>query len=94
MPNKLAVFVPPHKRGKQHRAAHRKVYQSAAWRSLRQTALQRDQWTCQACGKELRGADATVDHIEEMACGGAVLPTLGGVQSMCRACNSAKTHRR
>jgi 5-methylcytosine-specific restriction endonuclease McrA len=90
MPDRLAVFVPPHKRGPRLRAAHRKVYQSQAWRQLRVAALQRDQWTCQDCGKELHGGDATVDHIDEMQAGGAALPTLEGVQALCRACNSRK----
>ena len=72
------------------RAAHRAVYFGAAWATLRAAVLQRDLWTCRACGKELRGADATVDHVHEMQHGGDRLPTADELQALCRACNSRK----
>ncbi len=89
MPAKLKTHVPAHRRGS-HATAHRKVYFTKGWASLRQAALLRDEWTCQACGKPLYGDDATCDHIQEMQHGGAALPGLAGVQSLCRSCNSRK----
>lgn len=60
---------------------------TSQWRKIRQRILQRDGYTCQACG----GEGNSVDHI---------LPRLAGgtdddwnLQTLCGSCNSSKGGR-
>ena len=91
MPYDVPNYRPP--RLRVPRPPHRRVYGTDAWRVSRAIVLQRDQWTCTECGKELHGQDATVDHVHEMQHGGAMLPTIDGLRALCRACNSRKGRR-
>lgn len=62
-----------------------------AWEALRRRVLDRDGWTCQACGKHLQGADATVDHILAKKNGG--VDSMWNCVAMCRSCNAIKGAR-
>ena len=63
---------------------HEKVYGSA-WRKFRKMILARDGFSCQYCG-----ADATtVDHVNPVARGGAILDPDNCVAA-CVRCNSSK----
>jgi 5-methylcytosine-specific restriction endonuclease McrA len=88
MPSLPPAFMPP--RVRTPRPEHKKVYCTRAWAAARAVVLQRDGWVCTMCGKELRGDDATVDHVHEIQQGGEWLPVAEGLRSMCRACNSRK----
>ena len=90
MPSKLKSHIPLHRRGKQpSRPAYTAIYYTRQWKAVRAEALLRAEWTCEACGRELRDFDATVDHKVELAQGGAAYD-LANLQALCRACNSAK----
>ena len=60
-----------------------------AYRKARLQVLERDRWTCNYCGKNLQGADATVDHIVALANGGDATSLLN-LTASCRTCNSRK----
>ena len=57
---------------------------TARWRKIRQRILERDQYTCQACGME----GNTVDHIIPRSLNGT--DDEFNLQCLCTACNSAK----
>ncbi|WP_256681066.1 HNH endonuclease [Pseudomonas sp. JUb52] len=59
------------------------------WRRIRERILQRDLYTCQACG--LVAADAEVDHIVNLAQGGGEGDE--NLQTLCGPCHRAKTAR-
>ena len=59
------------------------------WVKVRLVVLERDKWRCQQCGKELRGSDATVDHIVPLSKNGDRL-ALSNLQALCRKHNSSK----
>ena len=57
------------------------------WGKIRLTVLDRDAWTCTACGKAGR---LEVDHLVPLEDGGA-LYDLGNLQTLCRSCHFDKT---
>lgn len=59
------------------------------WMKVRLVVLERDKWRCQKCGKELRGSDATVDHIVPLSKNGERL-SMSNLQALCRKHNSSK----
>ncbi|MGS2646418.1 HNH endonuclease [Streptosporangium sp. G12] len=61
---------------------------SQAWKEFRLLILNRDNWTCQNCGRgPLTGRyAATVDHIKPRAEGGR--STLENCRTLCRRCNT------
>ena len=63
----------------------------AEWEALRLRVLNRDGWICAACGKELVGADATVDHIIPKDAGGEDVDW--NLVAMCRRDNGTKSNR-
>ncbi|HEY6237697.1 MAG TPA: HNH endonuclease signature motif containing protein, partial [Thermoplasmata archaeon] len=49
-----------------------------------------DRYTCQICRRRLRARHLDVDHVVELARGGAPLDYLN-LQAVCRPCHRAKT---
>jgi 5-methylcytosine-specific restriction endonuclease McrA len=60
------------------------------WDSARSYVLLRDRYTCQICHQRSRARQLDVDHIVEIAAGGAALE-YSNLQTVCRACHRAKT---
>jgi 5-methylcytosine-specific restriction protein A len=54
--------------------------------------MARDRYTCQVCHRRQRARTLEVDHVVEVARGGASLDYLN-LQTLCRRCHSAKTRR-
>jgi len=50
----------------------------------------RDRYRCQICGTRRRARELDVDHIVEIAVGGAALE-YSNLQTVCRQCHRAKT---
>jgi 5-methylcytosine-specific restriction endonuclease McrA len=65
---------------------------SGQWKLLRLRVLSRDGWVCTYCNKDLKGADATVDHIVSRKTGGD-LWDMDNLTSACKSCNSRKGSR-
>jgi HNH endonuclease len=62
------------------------------WDAARVVVFRRDRYTCRACGRRGRRRDLEVDHIVEIARGGASLQ-YDNLQTLCRACHRAKTRQ-
>ena len=60
------------------------------WDAARSFVLFRDRYTCQVCRRRYRARSLEVDHIVEIARGGASLDYLN-LQTVCRACHRVKT---
>ena len=60
------------------------------WDSARSYVMLRDRYTCRVCGTRHRARDLEVDHIVEVALGGAALE-YSNLQTVCRACHRVKT---
>jgi 5-methylcytosine-specific restriction endonuclease McrA len=65
---------------------------SQKWKDLRLRILARDGWQCTYCFKDLKGGDATVDHITSRKVGGD-LWDMENLTSACKSCNSRKGSR-
>ena len=62
------------------------------WDSARSFVMLRDRYTCQACGVRRRARELEVDHIVEIARGGAALE-YGNLRTLCRPCHREKSRR-
>jgi 5-methylcytosine-specific restriction endonuclease McrA len=62
------------------------------WDSARSYVMLRDHYTCRLCGTRRRARELDVDHIIEIALGGAALE-YSNLQTVCRPCHRAKTER-
>jgi 5-methylcytosine-specific restriction endonuclease McrA len=62
------------------------------WDSARSFVLLRDRYTCQLCGVRRRARELDVDHVVEIAAGGAALD-YGNLRTVCRGCHREKTRR-
>lgn len=62
------------------------------WDSARSYVLLRDRYTCQVCGTRTRARSLDVDHIVEIADGGAALE-YSNLRTVCRSCHREKTRR-
>jgi len=62
------------------------------WDSARSYVMLRDRYTCQICHERRRARQLDVDHIVEIAAGGAALE-YSNLQTVCRDCHRAKTLR-
>ncbi|HTS32740.1 MAG TPA: HNH endonuclease signature motif containing protein [Thermoplasmata archaeon] len=60
------------------------------WDSARSYVMLRDRYTCRICGHRRRARELDVDHIVEIARGGAALE-YSNLQTVCRQCHRAKT---
>lgn len=60
------------------------------WDSARSYVLLRDRYTCRLCGARRRARELDVDHILEIARGGAALE-YSNLQTVCRDCHRRKT---
>jgi 5-methylcytosine-specific restriction protein A len=60
------------------------------WDAARTYAIHRDRFTCQSCGRRYRVRQLEVDHIVEIARGGAPLDP-ANLQTLCRKCHREKT---
>lgn len=71
--------------------ARRPDLRTPEWKRLRKAVLERDAWRCTACGKELEGRDATVDHVVPYT--GPESNVMHNLVALCRSCNSTKQDR-
>jgi len=62
------------------------------WDSARSFVLLRDRYTCQVCGGRRRARELEVDHVVEIARGGAALD-YANLRTVCRGCHREKTRR-
>ena len=60
------------------------------WDSARIYVKRRDRYTCASCHRRYRSRDLDVDHIVEIARGGAALE-YSNLQTLCRPCHRIKT---
>jgi 5-methylcytosine-specific restriction protein A len=60
------------------------------WDAARVVVMRRDGFRCRACGRRGRKRDLEVDHIVEIAAGGASLE-YSNLQTLCRGCHREKT---
>jgi 5-methylcytosine-specific restriction endonuclease McrA len=60
------------------------------WDSARSYVMLRDHYRCQLCGAKRRARELDVDHIVEIARGGAALE-YSNLQTVCRQCHRTKT---
>jgi 5-methylcytosine-specific restriction endonuclease McrA len=60
------------------------------WDSARIYVKRRDHYTCRACHRRFRSHELEVDHIVEIARGGAALE-YSNLQTLCQACHREKT---
>jgi len=60
------------------------------WDSARSYTMLRDRYTCRICGQRKRARELDVDHIVEIARGGASLE-YSNLQTVCRVCHRVKT---
>ena len=60
------------------------------WDSARSYVMLRDRYTCRLCGQRRRARELDVDHIVEIALGGAALQ-YSNLQTVCRPCHREKT---
>jgi 5-methylcytosine-specific restriction endonuclease McrA len=60
------------------------------WDSARSYVMLRDRYTCRQCGTRRRARELEVDHIVEIARGGAALE-YSNLQTLCRPCHRRKT---
>ena len=67
------------------------MYNRSSWRKLRVKVLERDRYSCTQCGKT--DCRLEVDHIIERSDGGADLPPMHGLQTLCMSCHQKKTIR-
>ena len=62
------------------------------WNAARSVVLRRDRYTCQWCGRRFLSRELDVDHIVELALGGASLE-YANLQTLCKSCHRRKTGR-
>lgn len=93
MPERVPQFKPPRMAAARREEWGDPFYRGMLWRATRLAVLIRDEYTCQYCGKELHGDDATADHVIERQDGGAEYD-LANLKAACRTCNSRKGQRR
>jgi len=66
--------------------AWRRLYRTAAWRSLRQSTFARDLYTCQIC-KRYAGASPICDHIRDHKGNAALFHDPANLRTLCKPCH-------
>ncbi len=74
------------------RRCQQKFHGRYFWDAARHYVLRRDRYTCQVCRVRFRACELDVDHIHEIADGGAWLDYTN-LQAICRPCHRAKTQQ-
>ena len=72
------------------RHEYSKWYHLPLWRKLRQQVMERDAWTCKACGKPT-GASGNCDHIEPHKGNWELFVAMHNLQALCQSCHSRKS---
>ncbi len=62
------------------------------WDSARSYVMLRDRYTCQICHARKRARELDVDHLVEIAAGGAALE-YSNLRTVCRPCHREKTRQ-
>ncbi len=60
------------------------------WDAARTVVFRRDRYTCRHCGRRYPRRHLEVDHVLEIAAGGAALD-YANLQTLCKPCHRAKT---
>jgi len=85
-----ARALPNHRTPYCSRTCQWKFHGHYFWDSARSYVMLRDRYRCQICGTRHRARELDVDHIVEIARGGAALE-YSNLQTVCRQCHRAKT---
>ena len=67
------------------------LYNSTAWKKLRETALRRDRFTCQICGTRAEEVHHKIELTKENIADANVALNLNNLQSLCHDCHAALT---
>jgi 5-methylcytosine-specific restriction endonuclease McrA len=88
-----AAYCPDHRQSwSGTRTRSSEVTATAAWKRVRLRILKRDNYLCQVRGPRCTGRATQVDHIVNVADGGAKLDP-ANLQSICPSCNAIKASR-
>ena len=82
--------LPSHRTPYCSRTCQWKFHGHYFWDSARSYVMLRDRYRCQICGTRRRARELEVDHIVEIARGGAALE-YSNLQTVCRSCHRTKT---
>lgn len=106
MPSAPKRYRPAHQRRKTTQrskasAERHKFYDTAAWRGrrvngqwvggIRNAVLERDEYTCQDCGRLVSGKSAHVDHIQSIEQRPDLMRDMSNLEVLCNGCHSSKT---
>jgi 5-methylcytosine-specific restriction endonuclease McrA len=69
----------------------RKRARGNAFEPVRMAVAERDNWTCQECGRPVTRRDLHIDHVVPRAAGGSDEPS--NLQVLCEPCNLKKGTR-
>ena len=87
-----SVYCPDHTQAWRGRTASSRVTMTRAWRKLRIEVLERDEHQCQERGPNCIGHADQVDHVHNVAAGGAKLDPRNA-RAICGPCHRAKSRR-
>jgi 5-methylcytosine-specific restriction endonuclease McrA len=85
-----SIELPNHRSAYCSRRCQWKFHGHYFWDSARSYTMLRDRYTCRLCGRRRRARELDVDHIVEIARGGAALE-YSNLQTVCRECHRSKT---
>ena len=84
------VALPSHRTPYCSRRCRWRFHGHYFWDSARSYVMLRDRYRCRICGTRRRARELDVDHILEIAQGGAALE-YSNLQTVCRDCHRGKT---
>jgi 5-methylcytosine-specific restriction endonuclease McrA len=73
-------------------SAHKHIYNSKRWKTLRERLLKARDYRCDECGWATSSRDLHADHVHELSDGGAPFDP-DNIRFLCRKCHSSKTMR-